>query len=257
MSEGTQPPTRTASIDERRAAQRKMLWGFCALSLGVHLGLGAGWLFFPDLQKPAFDLDGAVVKTRLVKLGKPRDEKLLPRVAASPPPPDAKKSAQPSDTPTPEKPEPNASKQPSAADILDRFNKDNAKPADINDIIRDRIGEPDDEGKLDGDKDGTDLTGQIEATYYARLGAHIKRHLEISATLSDEERIRLRTELFLRVAPDGELIEARIQTSSGSAVFDNDVLAAAKRSSPMPAPAPQVRAKVESGIAFNVTPSSR
>ena len=249
----TLPPTSTNRVAERRFEQRKMLIVFCALSLGVHVGLVAGWVLFPGFSKPAVDLDEAVVKTRLVKLGKPRDEKLLPRIPTAPAPPKDDPKSKPSDEPKPENQKPDSSKQPSAADILKDFKEKQAESKDINDILK-RVGEQTDEGKEDGDKDGDSLTGEIQATYYARVGAHIRKFLEISATLSDEERIRLRAELALKIGEGGELVDVRIQTSSGSAVFDNDVLAAAKRSAPLPAPPPQVRDKVAKGIAFNVTP---
>lgn len=233
-----------------------MLWGFCALSLGIHLGLAAGWLFFPSAPKPALDLDQAIVKTRLVKLGKPRDEKLLPRIAASQPPPDSKKTAPPTDAPTPEKQDPNSKKQPSAADILNQFNKDNAKPPDVNDIIRDRIGEPDDEGQKDGDRDGVALTGEITDAYFARVSAAVQRNHQISTTITDEERVRLKAVIALKVDAEGNVIDARIQQSSGNDVYDNGALAAAKRASPVPAPPPQVRPLAERGFALNVCPQS-
>ena len=247
---------RSSSIAARRAAQRKLLLVFCALSLGIHGGLVAGWLLFPEPSTKAFDLDGAVVKTRLVKLGKPRDEKLLPRVAASPPPPEAQKTAPPTpmDAPIPEQSAP--AKQPSASEILNQFKKDNAKPADINDIIRDRIGEPEDEGRLDGDPQGSELTGEIKASYFQRVGNHIKKSLENSSTMTDEERLRLRAELMLKIDVDGTILDARIQKSSGNTVYDNDVLAAAKRSSPLPAPPLPARGIAQSGFALNFCPTS-
>lgn len=248
----TLPPSRTNSIEERRAAQSRMLAAFIALSLGLHIGLAAGWLFFPDMsKKPALDLDAAVVKTKLVKLGKPRDEKLLPRISGAKPP-DSAKRKEPSDTPTPENPD-KSTKQPSAADILKEFEKDN-KPKDLSDLINDRIGEPTDEGQLDGDKEGVALTGEIVDSYFARVSARIQKHHEISATISDEERVRLKCVIALKLDADGNVVDARIQSSSGNDVYDNGALAAAKRASPMPVPPPPARARVEAGFALQVCP---
>jgi TonB family protein len=233
-----------------------MLLLFCGLSLGVHIGLALGWAFFPAPKKPAIDLDAAIVKTRLVKLGKPRDEKLLPRLPTSPPPAPADKKAPPTETPTPPKPDPATSKKPSAADILDKFSKDNAKPTDVRDLIRNRIGEVTDEGQLDGDRDGDALKGELQKTYFQQLIAHIRRRMEVSNTLSDDQRIRLKATLFLRVGAEGEVLDVRIQSSSGSTVFDNDVVTAARRSSPVPAPPPLVRDLVEKGVGINFCPVS-
>lgn len=253
---GTLPPSLTSSLEERRAQQRKLLGGFIALSFGLHVGLVLGWIFFPQGDKPALDLDAAVVKTKLVKLGKPRDEKLLPRLPASAPPPDAAKKAPPTETPTPSKPEKNAEKQPSAADILEKFKEQNQKTKDVSDIIRDRLGEPDDEGQLDGDKEGVALTGEMTDAYYARVSAAIQRNHEISATISDTERVRLRCVIALKIDADGNIVDARIQQSSGNDVYDNGALAAAKRASPVAAPPPPVRDIVARGIALNVCPQS-
>ena len=253
---GTLPPTRAASLDERRARQTRLLGGFIALSFGLHVGLVLGWVFFPESDGPALDLDAAVVKTKLVKLGKPRDEKLLPRKPASAPPPEAAKKAPPTETPTPSKPEKQAEKQPSASDILERFKKENQKTKDVNDIINETLGEPDDEGQLDGDRDGVALTGEIIDAYFARVAAQIQRNHEISATISDEERVRLRCVIALKIDGDGNVVEARIQQSSGNDVYDNGALAAAKRASPVAAPPPPARAQAARGFALNVCPRS-
>jgi TonB family protein len=255
MSEGTLPPSRTNSIDERRAAQRRMLGGFMALSLGLHLGLAAGWLFFPDLTpRRPINLDDAIVKTKLVKLGKPRDDKLLPRIQASAPPPDASKKAPPTDAPTPDNPQKTAEKQPSAADILEQFKKDNAKK-DVNDIIRDRLGEPDDQGQLDGDRDGVALEGEIKDAYFARVTAAIQRSHQVSTTISPEELVRLRAVVEFKIGEDGTISDVTIRDSSGNDVYDNGVIAAAKRASPVPAPPPPVRDLAARGVAVNVCPS--
>jgi TonB family protein len=254
MSEGTLPPTITASLDERRARQRRTLWMFCGLSLGVHLGLFVGWMVIPAPDPPAVNLD-AVVKTRLVKLGKPRDEKLLPRLPTAPAPAAQDKKSPKLDEPTPEKQTPEAEKK-SASSILERLKEETESTKDVNDIIRNKIGEQTDEGQLDGDKDGDALKGEIKASYFNRVTAHIKRNLEISSTITDEERVRLRAELAIKVDADGNVVDARIQKSSGNSRYDNDVLAAAKRGSPVPAPPPDVRDLAAKGIAFNVCPQS-
>lgn len=252
---GTLPPSRSNSIEERRAAQRKMLGAFIALSLGLHIGLAAGWLFFPDLTpRRPIDLDDAVVKTKLVKLGKPRDEKLLPRLQASAPPPDASKKAPPTDTPTPDNPQKTAEKQPSAADILKDFKEKN-QTKDINDIIRDRLGEPDDEGQLDGDREGVALEGEIKDAYFARVTAAIQRNHEVSATISPEELVRLRAVVEFKIGADGTISDVKIRDSSGNDIYDNGVIAAAKRASPVPAPPPPVRDLAARGVAVNVCPN--
>jgi TonB family protein len=251
----TVPPSVTSSLRARHSHQTRLLAAFVLVSTVLHLGAFAAYAFWPHSQKPAINLDDAIVKTRLVKLGKTRDENLLPRLPTSPAPPSADKKAPP--TPEAEKanPQPDSSKKQSAAEILDKLNKDE-KPSDVRDLIKQRIGEVTDEGKEDGDKDGVDLEGEIKATYFARVAAHIQKRMEVSSVITDEERVRLKAVLSMSIEDDGSLSEVKIQTSSGSTVFDTDVLSAARRSSPVPAPPPQVRALAGSGIALNFCPVS-
>ncbi len=258
MSEvpGTLPPTSVASLESRRARQRRLLLVFCGLSLGLHIGLVAGWIFAPSRAKPAVDLDQAIVKTRLVKLGKERPPDWLPRIDAAPPPPPKHKRAKPQDEKKkPDQEKPDAKDKPTAADILKDFEKKNEEKS-VTDIIKDRIGEATDEGKKDGDKDGSALDGEIKKTYFTSLIAHIRRHMEVSNTITDEERIRLKATLSIKVGADGEVLDAKIAKSSGNSIFDNDVITAAKRSSPVPAPPPPVRDLVEAGVGINFCPVS-
>ena len=226
----------------------------------LHAGLFAGWLLFPSSTTVVVDLDEAVIKTRLVKLGKPRDEKLLPRLPTSPPPPAADKKAPPVlDPTTPQtpdtKPTPQTLDKPSAADILNKFKSDAERPKDINDLIKDRIGEQTDEGKEDGDADGTALDGEITDAYFARVTSRITKAMEVSSILSDDERVRLKALLCVKIDDVGAIGDPTI-TTSGSSVYDSDVLAAARRASPVPAPPPQVRARAAEGVCFNVCPTT-
>jgi TonB family protein len=254
-SSQTVPPSVTSSLRERHGRQTRLLVVFSLVSLILHLGAFAAYAFWPHGSKPAVNLDDAIVKTRLVKLGKQRDEKLLPRLPTAPAPPSADKKAPPTLETDKSNPQPDSSKKPTAAEILEKL-KDDQKPSDVRDLIKQRIGEATDEGKEDGDKDGVDLDGEIKATYFARVAAHIQKHMEVSSVITDEERVRLRAVLSMQIGDDGALDALKVQASSGSTVFDNDVLSAARRSSPVPAPPPPVRALANSGIALNFCPVS-
>lgn len=249
------PPGKIAALLQRRVDQRRLLVIACGLSLGVHLGLALGWMFAPTSRGPAVNLDDAIVKTRLVKLGKPRDEKLLPRLPTSPPPTPANRKAPPTSD-APAQPEPASTKKPSAADILEKFSRTNAKPTDVRDLIRDRIGDPTDEGQLDGDKDGDALKGELQKTYFQQVVAHIRKRMEVSNTITDDERIRLKATLSVRIGADGTVLEATVEQSSGSSVFDSDVVTAARRASPLPAPPPLVRELAARGVGINFCPVS-
>jgi hypothetical protein len=250
-------PSSALSLNARHARQRQRLVVMLVVSLGLHLFAVAAWALFPHAPRRAVNLDDAVVKTRLVKLGKPRDEKLLPRLPTSTPapaPPETK--AKPVlDKPTPEKPtleKPDPKK--SAADILDKFRNENSKKS-LDDLIKNKIGEESDEGQEHGDKDGTALDGEITQSYFARVTARIQKAMEVSSVLSDDERVRLKAVLCMSIADDGAVSDVTVKTS-GSTVFDADVTAAARRASPVPAPPPPARARAAAGVCFNFCPTS-
>ncbi len=253
------------SVSPRAAAitlgqrQSRLLNIALVVSVVAHVMLFGAWMLWPTSTKTAVNLDEAIIKTRLVKLGKPRDEKLLPRLPTSPPPP-----PRPDDKPMPTveppktpdtKPDPKAETKPSAADILDKFKTDAERPKDLSDLIKDRLGEPTDEGRADGDKDGSAIDGEVTASYFARVQARIQNSMEVSSVLTDEERIRLRAVLCVKIAEDGTLSDITVKTS-GSQIYDADVRAAAGRASPVPAPPPPARRQAGEGVCFNACPKS-
>src|SRR4051812_31641707 len=79
---------------------------FFALSIVAHVvlvlgGLVANWLISPKL----IDLDQKPIHASLVRLGKPREEKLLPRKEEPPPPPPEEKAPEPVAVPVAPPPE--------------------------------------------------------------------------------------------------------------------------------------------------------
>ena len=254
----TLPPSRISNLGDRRSRQQRRLTMTVVVSLVVHLFAFAAWAFFPtdDKSKP-INLDEAVVKARLVKLGKPRDPKLLPRIPTAPPPTPPDKKAPPNlekpDSPEKDKVEPD---KKSASDILDQFKTDNQVPRDLNDLIRERVGEDEEEGQAFGDKDGTALDGEITDSYFARVTARIFKSMEVSSVLSDEERVRLKAELCLKIDDGGAVSDIKVTKSSGSTIYDSDIVAAALRASPVPAPPPPARARAAQGVCFNMCPLS-
>ncbi|MBM4279206.1 MAG: TonB C-terminal domain-containing protein [Deltaproteobacteria bacterium] len=244
------------TLAARHARQRRRLTVMLVVSLGVHGFALSAWALLPQAPRRAVDLDAAVVKTRLVKLGKPRDEKLLPRLPTSTPPtPPDKKPAPKLDKSQPTKPEPTKPEpRQSAADILDKFRSDNSKKS-LDDLIKNKIGEETDEGQEHGDREGTALDGEVAQSYFARVTARIQKAMEVSSVLTDDERVRLKAVLCMSIADNGVVSDVTVKTS-GSPVFDADVTAAARRASPVPAPPPPARARAAAGVCFNFCPTS-
>lgn len=231
---------------------------FFGTSALLHVLALVAIVVFGAMSKKPYDLDKAVVKTRLVKLGKQRDEKLLPRIEQKAPPPPPPEKGPPVPAPeqkTAPKPEPSekSTPKPSAADILKQFKAEETRP-DLSDIINDRLGEPSDEGHEEGSKLGIEITGRLKAEYSDKVLARVKNNLSNPQTLSEQERMFLSAVLALAIGPDGELLSARIQTASGNDAFDNAVLSAAKKSAPFPPPPIPVRDFYADGVGINVCP---
>lgn len=249
------PRASTSSMGDRQA---RLLRVAVAVSVVAHIGIFGAWVVWPGSSKGRVDLDEAIIKTRLVKLGKPRDEKLLPRLPTSPPPPPTESKPRPEVEPpkTPDTlPQPTPESKPSAADILNRFKSQTDTRRDLKDLIKDRIGEPTDEGRPDGDADGSALDGEITASYFARVQARIQNAMKVSSVLTDEEQVRLRAVLCLKIGEDGTVSNVTVKTS-GSQIYDADVAAAARRASPVPAPPPPARKQAGEGVCFNACPKS-
>lgn len=246
-------------------AQRtnRLLAIFCGVSFIVHVAFVVIWAVGSFKRPPPVQLDDNVIKTRLVKLGKPRDEKLLPRLDASRPPPPTPQTS-PAPVPTPEPPKPTtkapekaeAPPEPkrSAADILKEFAAEDSKQPSLDDLIKNRIGESLDEGHEQGSKVGTDITGRLKADYNDVLRAKVERAYVLPTTLTDDERVRLWTNLFIKVGESGELLDAKLSPSSGNTAFDEAVLAAARKAAPFPPPPLPLRDFYRQGVGMKVCP---
>jgi outer membrane biosynthesis protein TonB len=234
------------------------------VSVALHIGLLVGFVGLgscgPKKQYP----DEAIIKTRLVKLGKQRDEKLLPRIDKSPPPPAPTPAAKvPTPVPpAPEKPVPQKTEpvkpepKRSASDVLQKFTEKNPEKRDLSELIQDKFGEVVDEGHKEGSEIGTEITGRMKAEYNDRIMAKIKSALSVPSTISEQERLFLKTQLAVSIDSDGALTDASIARPSGNAGYDNAVLAAAKKAAPFPPPPLPVRAFYADGVGMNVCPIS-
>lgn len=250
-------PPRTAIVTMGEQ-QARLLRVALVVSVAAHVAVFGAWIAWPESNTPRVDLDEAIIKTRLVKLGKPRDEKLLPRLPTAPPPPPTESKPQPVVEPpkTPDTlPNPNPTPTPSAADILNKLKSESEKPRDLSNLIKDRLGEPTDEGRPDGDAEGAALVGEVTASYFARVQARIQNSMEVSSVLTDEEQVRLRAVLCIKIAEDGTVTNVNVK-SSGSQIYDADVTAAARRASPVPAPPLPARRQAGEGVCFNACPKS-
>jgi TonB family protein len=248
---------RTESLLEPRPSP---LVPFVALSIGVHVLAAlllsvASWLFAP--AKVSFEQQP--VKASLVRLGKKRDEKLLPRKEEPPPPPPAVEKSVPSPTPAaPEKVVALPSKDAKPEPKKDTA-KDGAKDAKkslfdaLNKTARESTAQ-DVEGAEDGDKDG-DSAKQEGERYYGLISATVKRNYDVSDTIPEAERRTLRATVKVKLGASGELLDADLVKPSGNDLFDGAVLGAVKKAAPFGAPPEHLRDPLKKdGVSLVFTP---
>jgi TonB family protein len=247
---------RTESLLQPRPTPLK---GFLALSVAAHIVFPVlltliGWLISP----PKVALDPQPIKASLVRLGKKRDEKLLPRKEEPPPPPPAEKTA-PVVAPTPPdkavalpskdaKPDPkkDAAKEPAKdakKSLFDAFNKTGrATPAEEL------------EGDPDGDKDG-DSAKQEGERYFGLLSAVVKRNYDVSDTIPEAERRTLRATVVIKLGATGELVDVELSKGSGNELFDGAVVGAVKKAAPFGPPPDHLRDSLKkNGVALVFSP---
>jgi TonB family protein len=228
-------------------------------SVGAHLlVVAAGLVLSWALAGPRLNVDVKPIKASLVRLGKPRDPKLLPTKPEEAAPPPAKPdpvAVAPAAAPD------NVVKLPSKDAAATKPAKDaKAEPAkdprkSLFDAIN-RTSRParEAEGALDGDPDG-DSAVQEGERYDALLASVVKKNYDVSNTIPEAERRTLLAQVTLRIGASGEVLDVKLSKSSGNALFDDAVLAAVKNASPFTPPPPHLRDSLKKdGRAFVFRP---
>lgn len=231
---------------------------FLAVSVAGHVLAVALWLLVGWLMAgPKVDLTQTPIKASLVRLGKPRDEKLLPRKEEEPAP------AKP-------KVEEVAVATPAKVDTAIKIPVKDAKPEKVEkkDGAKDakkslfaaldsagKQGKAEDlEGAADGDPNG-DAAKQEGERYFGLLNSVVKRNYDVSNTIDEAERRRLRAEVALRIGVGGELMDVSLTKPSGNEQFDSAVIGAVKKAAPFSAPPEHLRDSLKkSGVAIVFTP---
>src|SRR5262249_57617909 len=127
------------------------------------------------------------------------------RTERAAPPPMEQKAPEPAPTPVPPK---TVAPAPVATPTPPKTKQAGEKKADARQQLFgafDKMSKskPDTTGAADGDPNGDSADAEGEA-YYARLKAQITRFYDVSQTIPDSERIRLRAQGEIRIAPAGQ-----------------------------------------------------
>ena len=223
--------------------------------LAVVLTLLFSWLF----GSPMSSLDQKPITASLVRLGKPRDEKLLPKREEEPPP--VQMAEKPVEVAAPPKPAATAVPIPTKDAKLEPKKDTSKETGKQKDAKKDlfaalnKTGKADEvEGQVDGDRNG-DSSKQEGERYYGLLSSVVHRNYDVSNSIAESERRRLHAVVTVRIAPTGELIDVKLSTPSGNDLFDAAVVEAVKKAAPFTAPPDHLRAGLrKNGVPFDFTP---
>ncbi len=262
-------PSTNAQVSSLLSPSRTPRLGlFVGVSVGLHVAVAALAVLLGNFDRsPRIVLDQEPIKASLVRLGKERDQRLLPRQQSAPPPPKEVKAPpkppEPVPVPTPVPavapvavPVPGVKPQPAPTPQAGTKTGDETqKPRSLADAFSRASSKPEElEGAEDGDPFG-DSAVQEGERYYGALRAQIRRYYDVSQTISDQERLHLRAEVLIRIGRAGELLDAKVAKRSGNELFDSSVLAAARRASPFSPPPDHLRANLDAkGILLEFRP---
>jgi colicin import membrane protein/protein TonB len=229
------------------AGRRDPIGPVIGVSLVAHaLLLGFAIFFRPA---PIIDLGQKPIVAKLVKLGEKREDKLLPRMEATPPPaPAAAVVPIPGAKPvpaakTPPKPE---AKPAAKADPL---------AAALNKVRRDQIFHPaTNEGDPGGDPGGDADHAEAGDHYLALVSKALHDVYHLPATISQKERLHLAATVVLFIEPDGKVSRFSFEKKSGNGAFD-DALEGAVHHARIPPPPADLRARLrDSGLGVYFRP---
>lgn len=271
-------PLRNSALVGRRQPYG---WAWMA-SIALHVLLVLG-IVVASLYRPAPpDLNQKPIAAKLVRLGQPRPDNLLPRKPTAPPVPPVAKEAPvvtpgekvaplpPSPTPAPPKPEskpepskapaPTPSSTPATAAAAPRDVKADPK-ASLDDIMKrfqtGAVAGPAEDlpGQLDGDPEGDAEQASEGERYYALLEKRLRDLYTLPSTITDQERLHLKATVLIHIEANGVISQSKIVQSSGNSAFDSALEGAVKRASPVPPPPKHLASSLRrSGIAVNFRP---
>lgn len=225
------------------------------VSLLIHAAIIGGRLYM-EYAKPARVVIDSV-PVQLVRLGKPRDPNLLPRLQrpAAPPPADDGIAL---DTGNDKKPKSRKDerrrrrKDPELSDAARRL-LETAPDRDL-DAALSKLDEP--EGSPDGSIYGTTSdAANAAAGYYAKVSEAIHKAYQLPATIPESQRRFLSAEVALYIERDGTLSKYEILKSHPNVAFQR-ALERVLKTLKLPPPPPDVAENVRTaGLGVRFVPS--
>lgn len=227
------------------------LWGLLGTLL-VHGGLVGAVIYLRQAQAEPAGPQPAYVVARLVRLGKPRDRRLLPQRLAAPPPtrpPEAPSyDAEATDPPRTTAPKPEPDRE---AVVGDRLRQALEKAALLDEGAQQIAAE----GQADGVAGGTATEASAGDAYITRIADLWLRTWSLPAIIPAEEATRLYALVVVRIDATGAIqFPIAFDRPSGNDHFDGSIRAAWQRIGQLPVPPPErLAAVLANGLALKLT----
>ncbi len=258
-SAGRDQPTAGAGFRERYRLVGRSRVGIrtgLAVSLAAHVAMFGGALAYARLAPPRVRVEQPII-AKLVRLGTPRNKRLLPRL---PSPTRSPSTSRVAPVPTPGAvPNPAAVKERALEEKARRILQAQQRLADALGHIGPAPQGPTGKtveppvGEADGDANGNADTAAAGDRYLALVQATLRRNFVLPQTIGEKERMYLQAVVNMQIGADGRIIEARLAKSSGNTQFDDAISSALKRMT-LPAPPPGFLAQYPDGFQLNYHP---
>jgi outer membrane biosynthesis protein TonB len=216
-----------------------------ALAIGLHAAVVAAAFFLPRLLDRPHALRKPVV-AHLVALGKPRDQRLLPRKESQPPAAAAPASA-PAKPGAPSKAAA-PSRQLSRQELMERALAGAAR--------RTSAEKPDPEraGQETGSPTGTAAAAEEGEKYFGEVEEKIHANYVVPSVISERDRLYLSATVVIYIGRDGTIVKHVMTKPSGNSFIDQALVLALQRTR-LPAPPPELARLVrDEGLEINFKP---
>jgi hypothetical protein len=244
------PPPESVNRSALSATSRVGLSGAFALAVLLHTFVLGAALVLPRLFPGEPTLRKPII-AHMVALGKPRDQKLLPRMEEPPPAAQAEQApAQIASTPSvpaPSKPSTPAKRPPTRAELMARA---------LAGVTGDARRKPDPEraGAADGSPIGSAASAEAGEKYFGEVYEIIHANYVVPSVVSERERLFLKASMVIWIGKDGRILRHKLEKPSGNRFFD-DALETALAQSKLPPPPPELARNLSTeGVVLNFNP---
>jgi colicin import membrane protein len=233
------------------------------LALLFHVVILGAAFVLPQMASRPHPLQKPII-AHMVALGKPREQRLLPRKESPPPaaapaapliaPSLAPAAPQVSSKPAlVSKPEAPAPKPLTRQQLMERALAHAAGKASSEPKSREPP-DPERAGSEKGSAQGTSATAEEGDEYATAVHDAILENYVVPSVISERERLYLTATVLAYIGPQGQILKHEIEKKSGNTVFDQALELAIQRTKLPPPPQAMARELRDSGIELNFKP---